>query len=246
MRDVIVLCYHALSPTWPADLSVTPERFERQITHLLDGRRAVTFTDAVTGTDPGRFVAITFDDAFGSVSRYAEPILSRYGAPATVFAPTGFMDGGSMLAWPGVSHWNESEFAPELAPMDWDELRRLAAAGWEIGSHTVTHPHLTTLENSALRRELEDSRARCSERLGLPCRSIAYPYGDVDDRVAAAAAAAGYEAGAKLAGDLRAEGPLRFPRIGIYHPDDWRRFLLKVARPMRRLRAGRLWSHVPR
>jgi peptidoglycan/xylan/chitin deacetylase (PgdA/CDA1 family) len=243
MRDVLVLCYHAVSPRWDADLSVTPGELERQVGHLLGrGWRATTFTDAVLGTSPGRVLAITFDDAFASVSEYAAPILARHGAPATVFAPTEFMDGGVRLEWPGVAHWSQTEFAGELAAMAWDDLRRLAGAGWEIGSHTLTHPHLTTLDDAALARELIDSRARCADELGHECRSIAYPYGDLDGRVAAAAAAAGYVAGAKLSRDLHRQGDLRFPRVGIYHGDQWSRFRLKVSAPLRRMRESHLLS----
>jgi peptidoglycan/xylan/chitin deacetylase (PgdA/CDA1 family) len=241
MAKALVLCYHALSPGWDADLSVTPEAFDRQIGYLLHrGWRGTTFTEAVLHRGPGRVLAVTFDDAFASVKRYAAPILARYGVPGTVFAPTSFMDSGADLEWPGVSHWKQSAFAGELAAMDWADLRELAQAGWEIGSHTCTHPYLTALGDDALSEELVRSRERCAQELGRPCRSIAYPYGDVDGRVAAAAAAAGYLAGAKLAADLREEGALRFPRVGVYHPDGWRRFRLKVAGPARRLRATSL------
>jgi peptidoglycan/xylan/chitin deacetylase (PgdA/CDA1 family) len=242
MADVMVLCYHAVSPRWDADLSVTPDTLDRQIGYLLArGWRAATFTDAALGRAPGRALAITFDDAFASVARYAAPILARHGVPATVFAPTSFMEGGVDLAWPGTAHWQQSPYAQELTAMEWSDLRVLAQSGWEIGSHTCSHPRLTTLDDALLRRELSESRERCAQELGQPCRSIAYPYGDVDARVAAAAAAAGYEAGAKLASDLRTEGPLRFPRVGIYHPDEWPRFRLKVAAPVRRLRRS-AWS----
>lgn len=241
MADVIVLCYHAVSPRWDADLSVTPEALDRQVGYLLArGWRATTFTDAVLGRTPGPSLAVTFDDAFASVARFAVPILARHRVPATVFAPTDFMDGGAQLAWPGTDQWRASPFADELDAMDWDGLRALADAGWEIGSHTCTHPRLTSLDDAALARELTESRERCSQELARPCRSIAYPYGDVDDRVATAAAAAGYEAGGKLAADLQEEGSLRFPRIGIYYPDGWPRFRLKVARPVRWLRASAL------
>lgn len=237
----IVLCYHAVSPRWDADLSITPEMLDRQVAYLLArGWQATTFTEAVLGRSPGRSLAITFDDAFASVARYAAPVLARHGVPATVFAPTDFMDGGAQLAWPGIDHWGTSPFADELAAMDWAGLRALADAGWEIGSHTRSHPRLTSLADAALARELAESRERCARELGRPCRSIAYPYGDVDARVAAAAAAAGYETGAKLARDLRDEGPLLFPRIGIYHPDEWPRFRLKVAWPVRWLRRSPL------
>jgi peptidoglycan/xylan/chitin deacetylase (PgdA/CDA1 family) len=237
MGDVMVLCYHAVSPDWNADLSVTPEALDRHVGFLLRrGWRAMTFTDAVLRRGRGRVFAITFDDAFASVGTLAVPILDRHGVPATVFAPTAFMDRGAHLEWPGVEQWKESSFAGELAAMAWSDLRALADAGWEIGSHTCTHPHLTTLDDPKLREELIASRERCEQALGRPCRSIAYPYGDVDARVAAAAAAAGYETGAKLGADLIDGGPLLCPRVGIYHPDGWGRFRLKVSGPVRRLR----------
>jgi peptidoglycan/xylan/chitin deacetylase (PgdA/CDA1 family) len=243
VRDVLVLCYHAVSPRWDADLSVTPDELERQVGHLIGrGWRATTFTDAVLGSSPGRVLAITFDDAFASVREYAEPILARHGAPATVFAPTEFMDGGARLEWPGVSHWLQTEFGDELAAMDWSDLRRLGDSGWEIGSHTRTHPHLTTLDDADLARELTESRTRCGDELGCECQSIAYPFGDVDGRVAAAAGAAGYLAGAKLSRDLQRDGRLLVPRVGIYHPDQWSRFRLKVAGPVRFLRRSPLWA----
>jgi peptidoglycan/xylan/chitin deacetylase (PgdA/CDA1 family) len=241
MGEAMVLCYHAVSPDWDADLSVTPDTLDRQIGFLLQrGWRAATFTEAVLGRARGRVFAITFDDAFASVRSLAAPILHRHGVPATVFAPTAFMNGGTDLEWPGVAHWKESAFASELAAMGWSDLRALADAGWEIGSHTCTHPRLTTLDDAQLRDELIASRERCAQALERPCRSIAYPYGDVDARVAAAAAAAGYEVGGKLGADLTHEGPLLFPRVGIYHPDGWGRFRLKIAGPVRGLRRSSL------
>ena len=53
MGELIVLCYHAVSPDWDADLSVTPETLDRQIGYLVHrGWRATTFTDAVFGRSP--------------------------------------------------------------------------------------------------------------------------------------------------------------------------------------------------
>ena len=80
MHDRLVLCYHAVSPTWPADLSVTPANFERQLQILLGrGYRPVTFTEAVQSPTASRVVAITFDDGFASVHANAWPILRRLG-----------------------------------------------------------------------------------------------------------------------------------------------------------------------
>lgn len=79
-------------------------------------------------------------------------------------------------------------------------------------------------------------------RLGRPCRSIAYPYGSADERVASAAREAGYLAGATLPDRLDATSPLLRPRVGIYHSDGPRRFRLKVSPTIRALRATRAWN----
>jgi peptidoglycan/xylan/chitin deacetylase (PgdA/CDA1 family) len=241
--DVLVLCYHALSPSWEAELSVTPAAFERQLAHLIGrGWRPAAFTEAILNPPAPRTLAITFDDAFASVKVHAVPILSHFGAPATVFAPTAYLSGGASLSWPGIDRWQGTRHAGELAAMDWSDLGELMEIGWEIGSHTCTHPHLTRLDDQALELELSDSREECTRRLGIPCNTIAYPYGDVDERVAAAARRVGYLSGAMLSRGLQHVGPYHHPRVGIYHDDVWWRFRVKAARPVRDLRASKHWS----
>ncbi len=242
MADVIVLCYHAVSPTWDVPLSVTPEALERHLHYLArSGWRAVTIREAVLDPPSARSVALTFDDAFASVKTYAAPLLAELRMPATVFAPTSYVSSGAPLAWPGVAHWQHTAHAAELTPMSWDDLRELADDGWEIASHTRTHPHLTQLDDQALRAELEQSREECALTLGGSCETIAYPFGDVDRRVEECVAMAGYRVGATLASSLERSGVYRFPRTGIYRGDSYWRFRLKAARPIRALRATRAW-----
>ncbi len=126
--------------------------------------------------------------------------------------------------------------------MSWDQLGGLADAGWEIGSHTRSHPHLTQIgDDHAARASSRSRKATVEERLGRPCPTLAYPYGDHDERVVAAAGAAGYAAAGTLPARLHSERALAWPRVGIYHSDDERRFRMKVSRPLRRLRSSRIW-----
>ena len=242
MNDVVVLCYHAVSPGWEAPLAVTPEDFERQMTALLErGFEGARFTDAVLNPPHPRTLAVTFDDGYVSVLERAEPILSRLGLPATVFIPTAFMERRQQLLWNGVAHWADTAFGEELRGMDWNDLRSLVELGWEVGSHTRTHRRLTRLGDQAMRAELADSLLECERQLGAPCTAIAYPYGDADERVTAAAENAGYLAGAWLSSSLAAGGPLRWPRIGIHHVDGAWRFRVKVNALVRRVRATGVW-----
>jgi peptidoglycan/xylan/chitin deacetylase (PgdA/CDA1 family) len=245
VADTLVLCYHAISDSWPADLSTTPELFESQLELLLEGGyRPATFEQAVAGAaDAGASTfAVTFDDAYRSVLERAHPIMERLGVPGTVFVPTDFAGKPGPMAWPGVDRWLGGPHEPELHCLGWDELRGLADAGWEVGSHTCSHPHLTRIEDELLRRELADSRAACEQGTGRPCSSIAYPYGDVNARVIEATRAAGYDLGASLPARLGTTSPLDWPRVGVYHADDMRRFKLKVSPALRRVRSSAAWG----
>jgi peptidoglycan/xylan/chitin deacetylase (PgdA/CDA1 family) len=247
VSDLLVLCYHAVSERWPADLSITPDRLEEQLSGLVHrGYRGATFTEAVTVLPPGRVVAVTFDDAYRSVIELALPILSRLGLPGTVFAPTDFIGTEKPMSWPGIEQWAGGPHERELVPMSWDELGHLADEGWEVGSHTRSHPHLTQVAGAALDAELTGSKEACENRLGRPCESLAYPYGDHDDRVVEAARRAGFSAAGTLPSRLAGRGPLRCPRVGVYYGDDRRRFRAKVSPALRRLRASAAWAAAER
>jgi peptidoglycan/xylan/chitin deacetylase (PgdA/CDA1 family) len=240
MNDRLVLCYHAVSPTWPEHVSVTPEDLDAHVRWLLRRRyRAATFAEAAERRSAGRTLAVTFDDGYRSVHRHALPLLRRLGVAATVYVCPDLVGSPLPLANP---RWRGGPHEAELEAMDWDELAELVEVGWEIGSHTRSHPMLTQLGDAELGAELRDSRSAIEDRLGRPCRSLAYPYGDVDARVAAAARDAGYAAAATLyPGFVEQPSPWQVPRIGVshHHGGGWR-FRVKAATTTRRLRSSAL------
>jgi peptidoglycan/xylan/chitin deacetylase (PgdA/CDA1 family) len=238
MSEVLVLCYHAVSDDFPASLSVSQDALRDQLGALVRrGYRGATFSDSISEPREGRTLAVTFDDAYRSVVELALPILAEYGLPGTVFAPTAHIGAERPMRWPGIDRWHGTVHEAELIPCSWPELRRLVDAGWEVGSHTRTHPRLPDLNDGDLMTELTDSRRECEQRLGVACSSIAYPYGAVNGRVADAVAAAGYRFGAELPGSFRTPSvPLRWPRVGVFHRDRQWRFLVKTARFTRMLR----------
>lgn len=223
-RFPLVLCYHAISDSWDHSLSVPPSMFARQVTKLARLYRPASAEQVLGGA---RGLHVTFDEAFTSIAN-ALPTLRHLGVPATVFACSDYADDGRALA---VTELADELLAhpAELATMGWDELRALADEGIEIGSHTVSHPHLTRLGDSELHRELVDSRERIEDVLGAPCRFLAYPFGEEDDRVRAAALAAGYRAAFALRADPARLDPFSFPRLGIWRNDRLLRAAAKVA-----------------
>ena len=234
MAPPLIVCYHAVSGTWDSPLAVSPEVLDLQLGRLDRlGYRGFTFAEAerrrAAGTLPARAAVVTFDDGYASTAA-ARPVLERLGWPATVFVVTSFTSSGAALAWAGTEHWLSSPHAHELRPLDWDALAELAEAGWEVGSHTVSHPRLPELGDEALERELVESRETIARRLGR-CDTIAYPYGAVDRRVAAAGARAGYLAACTLPRALSVDEPHLRPRVGLYTRDTGMRLWLKVSRP---------------
>ncbi len=239
--DTLVLCYHAVSPTWPSPLAVRPEALRTQVASLLAaGYRARTFSDAILDPEPGLTLAVTFDDAYRSTFELAAPILGELGVPATLFVPTDFPDSGVPFPLPGAA-WVGSEFEGELSIMGWEEVRELDRRGWEIGAHTCSHQWLTQVDDERLRVELTASAAVLGERLGARPRSVAYPFGDHDDRVVAAAAAAGYEAACTVPHRFEhfGDSPLRFGRIDVTRDESSAAFRVRTARLSRRSRTTR-------
>lgn len=226
----LVLCYHAVSNGWSDELSVSPDAFARQLRSCLARRYRPASAEEVASGE-GRLLHVTFDDAFRSLAN-AVPILTRLRVPATVFACSAYAEDGRPLAVPELA--DEARAQPaELATMPWGELRALAQEGIEIASHTVTHAHLTRLSDGELDRELRESRERIEAEIGRACRFLAYPYGEEDARVHAAARAAGYEAAFALPGRDAPVNRFALPRVGVWRRDGLLRATAKTSAALR-------------
>jgi peptidoglycan/xylan/chitin deacetylase (PgdA/CDA1 family) len=219
----LVLCYHAASETWPDELAVPPEVIVEQTRVLLRRGLAPGTADDVLAGKP--VLHVTFDDAYRGLRRVL-PELTELGVAVTVFACSALADEGRPIDVPELTERTRA-FQEEARTMTWNDLREAARMGIEIGSHTVSHPHLTQLEDAEVERELEVAKERIEDELGRPCRFLSYPYGEQDSRVRAAARSAGY-AGAFA---LRAQrgDPYAIPRVDIYRSDGRLRFGLKTS-----------------
>jgi len=244
--SLLILCYHAVSPTWPSVGAVTPGSLSRQLRHVLGrGYVPATLSAALREARGRKTVVVTFDDAFRSVHERGLAVLDELGIPATVFVPTEPVSEGAPMTWSELGRWTGTEHEPELSCMSWDEIRQLVSAGWEIGSHSCSHPKLTALGADEALSELRTSREACEEHLQRPCPSLAYPFGLHNERVVALAREAGYEhavtLGERLLEPLRGDSALELPRDGIYRSTpDWQ--LRCIASPsIRRVRSSRLY-----
>ena len=109
----------------------------------------------------GRVVIINFDDSYKSQYIHAKPILDKYGFKATFFA---------VCDWIGASDTGGN------TKMTWQDIAELQKEGFDIESHTMTHPYLNELSGSELNFEIGQSR-QCLQDHGLNATIFAYPYG---------------------------------------------------------------------
>lgn len=245
--DLLILCYHAVSPDWDTSLSVYPDRLAAQARHLLRrGYRPKTLSQALSEPLEGRTFVVTFDDGYRSILEHGLPVLSALGVPATVYMPTDLTDEGGLFKYLGPAEMPANE--EDVRCMSWEEVRRLADAGWEIGSHTCSHPHLPAIDDEQLALELRRSREVCEEQLQRACESIAYPYGSHDARVMKATAEAGYRFAvtleSRLLEPITGRDLMSLPREGIFRETRLPKYLVNTSRTVRRVRMSGRYERI--
>lgn len=84
----------------------------------------------------------------------------------------------------------------QYTPLSWGDIRQMVDSGLEIGSHSISHPILTKLDDDELLAELRKSRLEIETQLGVTPKAFCYPNGqriDFDSRIQEAVRQAGYE-----------------------------------------------------
>ncbi|RZT18512.1 polysaccharide deacetylase [Mycobacterium sp. BK558] len=185
----LVWMYHSVAPydEDPYQVTMTPQRFETQMRWLRHRRlRGVSMRELLQATAEGRargLVGLTFDDGYQDFIPHALPVLQRYGYTATLFILAGRLGGENEWSRPG----------PNKKLLTADEVKQVAGAGMEIGSHGLKHISLVKADDATLRSETVRSREILQELLSGDVPGFCYPYGYLDGRVVEAARAAGYD-----------------------------------------------------
>jgi peptidoglycan/xylan/chitin deacetylase (PgdA/CDA1 family) len=214
----LVLMYHSVSPydEDPYEVTITPERFERQMRWLRGrGLRGVAMAELLSARAEGRghgLVGLTFDDGYQDFVICAMPVLQQYGFTATVFVLAGRLG--------GEDAWNAP--CPAKALLTADQVCQAAQSGMEIGSHGLDHVSLPKVDDTRLSAEIVRSRAILQELVAQQIQGFCYPYGHVDVRVVKAAQAAGYDYACAI-GPSVAIGRHAVPRTYVHDRDSsWR------------------------
>jgi peptidoglycan/xylan/chitin deacetylase (PgdA/CDA1 family) len=147
------------------------------------------------GRLPSKPIVFSFDDGYSSQETNAMPVLRAH-------------------RWPGVLNLEVATLHTTMRP---SQVRALIRAGWEVDSHTMTHPDLRTVRGARLAYEVAGARRWIRRTFGVPANFFCYPAGDYDAHVIAAVKGAGYLAATTVKEGVAgpADPPYELPRIRV-------------------------------
>jgi peptidoglycan/xylan/chitin deacetylase (PgdA/CDA1 family) len=192
-----VLLYHKIDRPTP-DVKIrgaftTPARFERQLSYLKrKGYRFMTASAIAEhylneGEFPERTICLTFDDGWKDNYANAFPILKRLEIPATIFlVPTCIGENSTKVTAEGEGPREH---------MSADDIREMAGAGIEFGSHSMNHKLMDRIGEGEIESEVNESKSFLENLLQRDCRVFAYPAGFHTEFARDAVRRAGYIGG---------------------------------------------------
>jgi peptidoglycan/xylan/chitin deacetylase (PgdA/CDA1 family) len=241
-----ILMYHQVSSEPHPNFlkyTVTTQAFEAQMKVLKHlGFVPITFAQLInykerTESLPRKPVIITFDDALQDAIDNAVPILQNLRFGAVFYVTTDFVG--------RRSSWMIPEVDVEFEIADWPKIKNLDLNKFEIGGHSMTHPHMDGIPAGDCLREMEGSRRVLEDALGHEVRHMAYPHGAYNRKVRDLAFESGYytattcePAFAGLNDDM-----LSLPRINVGMEDSLFDFICKlyIAESLNILLKNNIW-----
>lgn len=221
--------YHRVTDLARYDqLTVTPTQFDAQLHYLKQQHRVISLDQAVnelqSGTLTSSAVVITFDDGYRDNLEHALPLLQKHQVPATIFVTARFC----------AQTQKHPRYQDEQGRLhlSWDETRALANnPGIVIGSHTLTHPFLSRLNETQARVEIADSRDEIAQQIGKSVDHFCYPSGDFSAREILMVEQAGYQSAVSVAPGRNRDwhAPFSLYRTEVTDRDDAQQLALKLA-----------------
>ncbi len=216
MSNLIILTYHSIDSRRSVT-STSPTLFQWQMEQIADlGLSGISLDQAFAhlsnrGRFPSNSVILTFDDGYLDFFETVLPVMDSLGFSATIFVVSGLV---------GMKAARARSVNPDIDRdlLGWGHLKELAATGFEIGSHSVSHDRLTQLAPGELNRELDQSRQTLQQRLQLPVDGFAFPYGDLSTRVCEATRRYyQYACTTRLGYNQTETDPLQLNRVDSYY-----------------------------
>jgi peptidoglycan/xylan/chitin deacetylase (PgdA/CDA1 family) len=179
---MLVICAHDVVQE-PVELpwEIADHDLEMVLARLIDQGYSFTTLDELRQA-PERSVALTFDDGTSGAASWLLHRAPALGVRATYFVVVDWLDRPPPRS---ADH-------AYRALASWDKVAELRDAGHSIGSHSMSHRRLATLDDEQIRRELHGSKSRIEEVLDVEVRHFAAPFGHLNSKVISLAKDAAY------------------------------------------------------
>lgn len=211
-HGVPIFLYHSIDNSG-SPISTTPQNFAWQMAYLArHGWFTMTLDELLqlmrANRMPKKRFIVTFDDGFRNVATEAFPVLQTFGFTATTYIATEFV---------GRTNSYVTAHMPEFPMLNWDQIKTLHEAGWQIESHGHTHTNMPELELAQVSWELQVSRDHLEKHANVRPKHFCYPRGKYTKKIVEAVKDAEYKSAASLhVGSARnTSDPWLLPRLPV-------------------------------
>lgn len=204
-------------------LFVAKEQLKRQLKLLkFMGFDFLSLRDLLLNKKVKKGVLLTFDDAYLDFWGKALPIFMELKVRSVIFVPVALV--GS------YNQWDYDRIRIKKPIMNWEHIKELHSLGFEIGSHSLTHPYLSKIDPQKAWEEIYTSKVILEDKLGTEIKAFCYPYGDYSQQVRDMVQRAGYSIAftTRHGSFEESENLFEVRRITIFGNDFLPKFLYKV------------------
>jgi peptidoglycan/xylan/chitin deacetylase (PgdA/CDA1 family) len=162
--SIPVLNYHSVAIDPGNIVAISPEKLTKQMEYLKEtGYTPLTlqaFTGIMEGTmdAPNKPVLLTFDDGYTDNYENVLPLFTKLQFPATIFISPGMTEHDGYV--------------------NWEQVKKMKEARWDIQPHGMTHPHLPKLSAEEQAYEILEAKQQIEKQLGTSADVFCYPYGE--------------------------------------------------------------------
>ncbi len=207
-NKLVIFCYHSVAnDNWR--FSVKPKDLEAQMDYMVKNYVPWKLSDIEKYLDGKKVLnknafIITFDDGYKNLLKTVD-IFKNKSINPTVFL---LSDKGKI---------KRKEISTKRSILKKNEILVLKSAGWEIGSHSKTHPDLTKSSKESLLEEVLGSKKELEKNLNLKVNYFAYPKGRYTKNAIEVVKKSGYKLGLTVDDNFICKKSNKFllPRIGI-------------------------------
>ena len=169
--NIPVLTYHSISNE-KSNVSIDVREFEKQIKFLKENNFKSIFFNEIDLNEEKQII-ITFDDGYKDIFVNALPILKKYNFKAICYVVANHIGGNN--SWDNIrSNYKQLELMNKFDLLEWRKNNMM------IGSHSLNHLDLTTLDDEKIDNELIHSKRILENLTSDKIQDFSYPYGKVN------------------------------------------------------------------